>query len=72
MKTIIMFLAAVVVTGPAVQADNPLVYVSPTNDSAPAAGHFTNLIAVPAITNWPATNLPAMTNPPAVQTPDDP
>jgi hypothetical protein len=65
-----------------VDAHDPPVYASPTDDSPPAAGHFTNVIVVPAITNWPATNrphphmtnwpatnLPSMTNPPALHPP---
>jgi hypothetical protein len=46
--------------------DQP-VFTSPTNGSAINAFADSNSIPMPAITNWPATNLPPMTNPPPLQ-----
>ena len=43
---------------------DPPVYTSPTNGFS-AVNHRTNVVIVPAITNWHTTNLPPMTNWPA-------
>ena len=87
MKLSTALLATLILTTVAVWAEPPVfkstlkadehdqpVFTSPTNDSPPAVGRFTNIIAAPAITNWDSstnkshlTNWPARTNPPALK-----
>jgi hypothetical protein len=78
-------LAAIVLADLTLRAGDEPGFAFPTNDSPPAAGRLVNLVAAPAITNWPAenkpppqmtnwpaTNVPSMTNPPVLHPPGRP